>query len=648
MATLEPVRRPRHNAVIIGLDGLMLEYLDQYVADGHCPNLARLLRGGASADAYSAQPPATPVNWNTIATGCYTGGHGVHGMNYHTMGEPVTAAGVSSFNADWRTAEPLWTANERGGGTSLLLRYTCSWPPTLTRGVQVDGHGDPRTNLAQVSQRHCWATYPLPNPPTGRPYGLGPWAGPDGSIPWAYQVTLTTATWANLPADVTRTLEADCTLPLTRGGASQPLHALLVDRGQGFAEVRVNTGRDWQGSVSAGAGEWTGWLTIPVASDGRDGQAYLRFKVMELAADGARFKLYAPGAFPDRGWTVPDELCGSLVDSIGPYAETAGAGAAYRAGWTDIATFLEECEFQVDWLCAAARRLMWEVPWNLFMAQLHITDHVGHILMGHIDPESAYYRADLAAASAAGYRRTYELADRYVGAILEHTPDDATVVVVSDHGMYPIRLPVVDVNTVLREAGLQDPNGDPAQTKAAWYYESAIRINVRGRDEGGIVEPGSEYEAVRDQVIRALEDYRDDRTGERVFQLVMRVEDAAVFGWYGDRAGDIVYLQKPRLAGRGRGPGPGVYDDATPVKGWLPNTGEHHYLWQMAPRSDGSAPGGRAAFIMRAPGVRPGYRRPGAIELVDVAPTVSFVSGIPVPRHAEGRIRHDLFDGELF
>jgi hypothetical protein len=36
------------------------------------------------------------------------------------------------------------------------------------------------------------------------------------------------------------------------------------------------------------------------------------------------------------------------------------------------------------------------------------------------------------------------------------------------------------------------------------------------------------------------------------------------------------------------------------------------------------------------------------VELVDAAPTLAFVSGIPVPRQAEGRIRHDLFEEELF
>jgi hypothetical protein len=36
------------------------------------------------------------------------------------------------------------------------------------------------------------------------------------------------------------------------------------------------------------------------------------------------------------------------------------------------------------------------------------------------------------------------------------------------------------------------------------------------------------------------------------------------------------------------------------------------------------------------------------MELLDAAPTLAYVSGIPLPLQAEGRIRHDLFEEELF
>ena len=88
-------------------------------------------------------------------------------MNFRTMGAPLAAPNVSAFNASYRTAEPLWQANERAGGTSLLLRYTCTWPPTLTRGVQVEGH------RGECSQLGSPKPGPEGDPVEYRPVGAG-------------------------------------------------------------------------------------------------------------------------------------------------------------------------------------------------------------------------------------------------------------------------------------------------------------------------------------------------------------------------------------------------------------------------------------------------------------------------------------------
>lgn len=34
-----------------------------------------------------------------------------------------------------------------------------------------------------------------------------------------------------------------------------------------------------------------------------------------------------------------------------------------------------------------AQREAYARQWNLFMAQLHVTDHAGHSMLGHTDPE---------------------------------------------------------------------------------------------------------------------------------------------------------------------------------------------------------------------------------------------------------------------
>ena len=52
-----------------------------------------------------------------------------------------------------------------------------------------------------------------------------------------------------------------------------------------------------------------------------------------------------------------------------------------------------------------------------------------------------------------------------------------------------------------------------------------IRLNVKGRDEAGIVEPGAEYEATCEQIAQALIAYRDALDGRAVFSEVLRGRD---------------------------------------------------------------------------------------------------------------------------
>ena len=53
----------------------------------------------------------------------------------------------------------------------------------------------------------------------------------------------------------------------------------------------------------------------------------------------------------------------------------------------------------------------------------------------------------------------------------------------------------------------------------------AIRINLKGREPEGLVEPGVEYEALRQELIDALLALENPETGRSAVQWVARVED---------------------------------------------------------------------------------------------------------------------------
>ena len=73
---------------------------------------------------------------------------------------------------------------------------------------------------------------------------------------------------------------------------------------------------------------------------------------------------------------------------------------------------------------------------------------------------------------------------------------------------------------------------DWARTKAfAVGNFGQIYLNVRGQRVQGIVEPGAEYEAVREQIIRSAVALRDPDSGDQVIAQVYKKEEL----YHGDR-----------------------------------------------------------------------------------------------------------------
>jgi len=151
----------------------------------------------------------------------------------------------------------------------------------------------------------------------------------------------------------------------------------------------------------------------------------------------------------------------------------------------------------------------------------------------------------------------------------------------------------------------------------------AIYLNVKGRDPFGIVEPGEEYDRICQQIITHLKALRGP-DGEPVVKNVYR-RDELYEGPFFDRAPDLLveigwqkYLISDRLSG-------------------------DSYFEEI----DFAAARGRH----RPLGVLVAYGKPfrqGAVynesRLIDLAPTVMHLQGLPVPRTMDGRVLEELFD----
>jgi predicted AlkP superfamily phosphohydrolase/phosphomutase len=139
------------------------------------------------------------------------------------------------------------------------------------------------------------------------------------------------------------------------------------------------------------------------------------------------------------------------------------------------------------------------------------------------------------------------------------------------------------------------------------------RINLMGREPEGIVKP-EEYDEVRNRVIEKLNSAMDDQEGRKVMERIYRKEDI-YWGPYTENAPDIIFVPDCKYTLHGQ-----IKDDIFKKS----RKGRSFH------RLDG-------IFILHGPGIKKGRKIEGA-HIMDVAPTILYLLGLPIPKGFDGRV----------
>ena len=305
-------------------------------------------------------------------------------------------------------------------------------------------------------------------------------------------------------------------------------------------------------------------------------------------------------------------------------------------------------------------------------------DRSQHDFWQYRDPRFPQYGCQRAQKFGDAIDRHYEVSDTQVGRLLELADDDTFILIMSDHGGGPHPTRDVYPNAWLREMGFlvqkrEQPSPvsrlirrsidavrrvlpfeerlrrllpaslvhrargyhmdldmvDWPRTRAyhfPMYHPAAgVEINVRGRQPQGAVQPGAEFERVRNDVICALRAARDPETDEPVATEIFRREEI-YSGPFLEIAPDIVYITGPRhYAEKGL---PEIWAQPAPLAQMREYFGVH--------TMDG-------IFIAAGPGVRSSAELTGGT-IADIAPTVLYALGQTVPQHMDGQVLTDIFE----
>jgi len=273
------------------------------------------------------------------------------------------------------------------------------------------------------------------------------------------------------------------------------------------------------------------------------------------------------------GFVALDLAKASYPPSIVPTLQQMGyrIDVDTQKGRESAEVLLQEVNATLDARCKAIEHFWNTEEWDLFLAIITETDRLQHFLWTTYEDSSA----PLHDAVIDFYRRV----DAFLGGMIDRVRSRTAptrLLLLSDHGFTAIRSEVYLSRWLAEEGFLKLTNGARnlegvgADTAAFALDPSRIYINVRGKYPRGGVEPGGEYERLRDTLAERLATLRFEN--QPVVRAVLRKEDVYRGPWL-ERAPDLVVLAnhgfdlkgalgKPSVFGRSHLTGGHTQDDA--------------------------------------------------------------------------------------
>jgi predicted AlkP superfamily phosphohydrolase/phosphomutase len=327
-------------------------------------------------------------------------------------------------------------------------------------------------------------------------------------------------------------------------------------------------------------------------------------------------------------------------------------------------------------------------PADFRMLVYSATDQVQHHFWQYMDPKHDKYDPKGAERYGHAIRDTYIHLDRQIAEILQETGEDTIVMLMSDHGFGPCSNVRLRVNQAFENAGLLAFKGEGAVGKtlrsaagildrilrstlsahakrliASWFprlrvwFEAVdeakvdwsrtkvhtnevsrnfptIWLNHAGANPDGVVLP-EQVEATLRAAEEALTRLKDPETGQPVVSHVYRTRDFYQ-GPYASTAPDLIpswwedgFLLEQSVPG-GKAT-PVVERSHTPIAGGVEFAASH--------RMEG-------VFAIAGGPVRAGHSFRTA-EIIDVAPTVLYLMGLPIPGDMDGKPLLEVLDADF-
>jgi pentatricopeptide repeat protein len=388
------------------------------------------------------------------------------------------------------------------------------------------------------------------------------------------------------------------------------------------------------------------------------------------------------------GFTYPEALRGELKRLVPQYRIETDVVVLARSGRWDKA--VRVVRDMVDARVRLAEHLIDTKPWDLFVVVFTVLDRVQHTFWRHMDPSQPGYDPELSPKYGDVILTFYRMMDDAIGRLVKRCDKETYLVLVSDHGMGHNQMGSFFLNPLLEEMGFFSPakrasnwrstgrsllrwgirraaprvegwfprrlrkavmgfvpGGRAAvarelhQNECDWgatrvytdYVRPELWVNLKGREPQGIVEPGDEYMQLCDEVIEMLQGCVDVETGKPIVRQVQRREEV-YWGANISKAPDLIIDWNYDVVVKG-------VSCRTPT-GKTITIREQDKIVERRDVSGDHRPEG--IFLLYGPGVRAGYVTGQSI--LDVAPTVLHLAGLPVLQDMDGHVMVHVFEDD--
>jgi len=534
--------------IIVGLDGLDPTLAERFMAEGKLPNLSRIKEEGAYAPLRTTIPSISPVAWSSFMTGSNPSKHNIFDFlsrdprNYLPtlssahIGKPKKILLLGGFNIPlskpeirgMRKSVPFWKILGNHGIFCTILRVPITFPPEKFKGHLLSGMCVPDLKGSQGT-----FSYYTSNPEKAKAM--------EGGLSIPVDIAGDRIqTYISGPTNTLRKKAVELRLPLT----------ITLPPGEEIANVCVDGQK-----VRLKKGEFSPWIRLTFKPGlGFRARCICRFLVSAIRPE---FEMYVtplnidpekpalPISHPFYYSVYLSKLLGRFV-TLGLANDTwaLNEGALTEQAFLELA-YSNHQEWEKIFFNALSKTNR-----GVVACVFETTDSIQHMFFRYLDRDHPALKTGSSRMGAHVIEDLYKRMDEMIGRIREQLDDRSALIVMSDHGFKPFRRGVNLNSWLLRNGFLALKEGKAEsgewfdgvawkKTKAYALGLGGIYLNLKGREAEGIVVPGDEARALKQELAGKLTRLMDGELGNQAINTIFDREDIYK-GPYKENSPDLI------------------------------------------------------------------------------------------------------------